>query len=139
MSTSRIKSATERDIAQCTLVFAALLGIALPLADGLLHVLKNAVPARIDPRYASIRAAVPDETTLGYVTDFGDQGPTGEYFWKAQYGLAPHLLVEGESHRLILANLQHPGKLGSLCQRMGLTPVKVDRAGVALLRPEGEP
>jgi hypothetical protein len=73
---------------------------------------------------------------IGYVSDrSGDEAG----FWKAQYALAPHLLVQGGTHALSVANLQHAGNLRAICRENGLAPVKVDRAGVALLRPAGEP
>ncbi|HZK79689.1 MAG TPA: hypothetical protein VFC46_01450 [Humisphaera sp.] len=121
------------------LVTAALLGIALPLADGLKRLRKTTRPAPIDSRYSTIAAAIPDEPTLGYISDLRDRGAGITLFLQAQYALAPHVLLEGGSHRFTIANLQDPTKLAALCAENDLTPVMVDRAGVALLRRKAAP
>jgi hypothetical protein len=128
---------SEASIIRCILITAAMLGVALPLADGLKRLRKTTKPAAIDSRYSTIRSAIPEETTLGYFSDLPDRGPGLGMFLQAQYALAPHSLLEGGSHRYSIGNLQDPTKLDAICAENGLTPVKVDPAGVALLCKEG--
>jgi len=120
------------------LIAAALLGVALPLVAALFRLRKIPATPRIDARYAAARAAVADAPTVGYVSDIAEDGPTSGGLWRTQYGLAPHLLVDGKSPPLIVANLQHARDLKPLCRREGLTPVMVDGT-VAVLRAAGEP
>jgi hypothetical protein len=117
----------------------AMLGVALPLADAVKRVGKTATAAPIDARYSAVASALPPQATLGYVSDLPDRGPGLGLFLQAQYALAPRILLEGDSHRLTLANLQDPAKLAAVCAANGLAPVKVDPDGVALLEKKGAP
>lgn len=93
-----------------------------------------------EERLAGLRAAVPAEATLGYVTDV----PLGEtlgssMFYVAQYHLAPRLLQKGSAYDLVLGNFTRPGDYGSVGRQQGLRLERDFGSGVVLFRREARP
>ncbi|HUI25353.1 MAG TPA: hypothetical protein VL403_04645 [Candidatus Kryptonia bacterium] len=128
---------------------ALLAGYALLAAlsvGGLLYSLANQyrllrsgdVRGWIDDRYAALRAALPSDTRLGYLSDLPLSDNNGDtLFYQTQYAVAPHILLYDAAPRYVIANLTQPALLSELCHDHRLVPVAVADPGLVLLRHEG--
>jgi hypothetical protein len=88
-------------------------------------------------RLGGLAAAVPENATLGYLTDAA-AGSVIEtsMFLAAQYVLAPRLLEKGNTHEWVLGNFTRPGDFAGLGQRNGLRLRQDFGNGVVLYRRE---
>jgi hypothetical protein len=100
---------------------------------------------RAEDRYRAVRAALPRDGRVGYVSDEpvnvrpGVLAPDRWGTWlyqEAQYALAPVVLVVGDTRTdVVLANLKDPGRLDGLARSHGLRVAeKFEHGSVALLR-----
>jgi hypothetical protein len=91
--------------------------------------------SRIDDRFAPLVPRLPPRERLGFMTDApGDMA--GSRWFDALYALAPRVLEPGPEPRLVVADLQDPAALDSLCARWRLRVVARGGPGVALLEHE---
>lgn len=111
-------------------------GFFSPIVSAVRH-LKDPKPQTIDSRYAAILSVLPDDPVLGYLSDLSDRGKGNEFFFHAQYALAPHVLIEDPHPRFTIANLSDPKQLARICRDHQLVPVMIDPNGVVLLRSIG--
>jgi hypothetical protein len=100
---------------------------------------------RIDPRYAPVRALLPQNGEIGYVSDV--QVATGpstvetttlgtRLFEQAQYALAPLVLrYDDDRAPVVLANLADPAKLPEIARTRQLEVVAAPSPVTAVLRP----
>jgi hypothetical protein len=93
---------------------------------------------RIDTRYEELRQALPDDPELGYVTDNLDEDGGNRRSLRAQYALAPRILVATTDRPYVVADLARPELLPEVCAEHDLEVVAVFSGGVALLRRESE-
>ena len=89
-------------------------------------------------RFASLRASVPENAILGYVTDVDDIQPLASaMLFSAQYTLAPRLLQKGAASRdLVLGNFTKPADFAAFGQQRGLKLERDFGNGVILFRKE---
>ena len=90
-------------------------------------------------RFADLRAAVPANGTLGYITD-QEPGSLGAatLFSSAQYALAPRLLKDGVANDLVLGNFARPTDFQAAGTHLGLHMVRDFGSGVVLYRKPGQ-
>jgi hypothetical protein len=95
----------------------------------------------IDARYRDLLRVLPPDPKLGYITDLkpGDEPKSGEYRFQSQYALAPRVLEHSTRPRYVVANLDDPSRLESLCRLHSLRPIAAFPNGVALLEHATEP
>jgi hypothetical protein len=100
---------------------------------------------RAEERYRAVRAALPREGRVGYLSDEpvnvrpGVLAPDRWGTWlyqEAQYALAPVVLVVGDTGTdVVLANLKDPGRLDEVARTHRLRVAETfERGSVALLR-----
>jgi hypothetical protein len=89
-------------------------------------------------RLTPVAAAVPEDATLGYLTDV-QQGSVTEsaMLIGAQYVLAPRLLVRGTGREWVLGNFTRPADFGAFGRSHGLELQRDFGNGVVLFR--GDP
>jgi hypothetical protein len=64
------------------------------------HRLDDSVELGSDRRFAALRAALPQQGTIGYIGNFNE--PAGYYL--AQYALAPLVVDHSSNHALVVGN-----------------------------------
>jgi hypothetical protein len=91
-------------------------------------------------RLEDLRASVPQDAILGYLTDLeaGSMGATVA-FNAAQYALAPRLLRPDAAQRLVLGNFAHPADFAALGHQHGLRVERDFGSGVVLFRRDSQP
>lgn len=86
-------------------------------------------------RLDTLRAAVPEDATLGYVTDAAPGSVMDlTLFNAARYALAPRMLVPGTSHDRVLGNFTRPTDYGAFGAQRGLQVETDFGNGVVLFR-----
>jgi hypothetical protein len=98
---------------------------------------------RIDSRYSDLRAMLPANGIVGYISDQpvgirpgGETFPGTRLFLDAQYALAPLVLrYDDDRSAVVIADLADPRKLPDLLKGRRLSLVAEPHPGVALLRP----
>jgi hypothetical protein len=91
-------------------------------------------------RLAGLRAAVPENAILGYVTDVDEAQPlASSMLLAAQYALAPRLLQKGITRDLVLGNFTHPQDFAAFAQQRGLRLERDFGNGVLLFKKEARP
>jgi hypothetical protein len=99
---------------------------------------QNQDPYRISAAFGrldGVRSAVPEISTLGYVTD-AEPGSTVEsaMFLGAQYVLAPRLLAKGTTPEWVLGNFTRPADYAALGRARSLRVQQDFGNGVVLFR-----
>lgn len=93
-----------------------------------------------EARFAGLRAAVPENAVLGYLTDTPMEDTLGtSMFFAAQYHLAPRLLQKTQWHDLVLGNFAKPADFASFGKQRGLRLDRDFGNGVVLFRNEAHP
>jgi hypothetical protein len=103
----------------------------------------------IDVRYRDLLRVLPPDPKLGYISNLtpadvvrlNDASSVQfyEFYFQAQYALAPRVLEHSTRPRYVVANLVDPSRLESLCRLHSLRPIAVFPHGVALLEHRPEP
>jgi len=101
---------------------------------------QNADPYQISAafqRLEPLRAAVPEDAVLGYVTDT-ETGSAVEsaMFLAAQYVLAPRLLEKNVTHEWVLGNFTRPADFAAFGKTKSLRLERDFGGGVVLFRRE---
>ena len=91
-------------------------------------------------RFAELRAAVPANAILGYLTDVpaADTLATA-MFLSAQYDLAPRILQKSATLHLVLGNFTKPADFAAVGRGHGLRLERDFGNGVVLFRREAHP
>ena len=88
-------------------------------------------------RLSAFRTAVPDDATVGYLTDVpADNILSSSMFLAAQYQLAPRLLQKSTAHDIVLGNFTRPGDFAAIGRQHGLEVERDFGNGVVLFRRE---
>jgi hypothetical protein len=91
-------------------------------------------------RLAGLRAALPEDAVLGYVTDMEPDCVTASStFNVAQYALAPRLLRQDTAQPRVLGNFAHPADFAAIGRRHGLRVERDFGEGVVLFSREHLP
>ena len=100
---------------------------------------------RIDPRYVPVKALLPAQGEIGYLSDqpvattpanVEATAPGTRLFEQAQYALAPLILrYDDDRAPFVLANLADPAKLPEIARGRRLLLVAEPSPGTAVLRP----
>ena len=91
-------------------------------------------------RFAELRATVPANAILGYLTDVPAEDILAtSMFLAAQYELAPRVLQRGDSFEAVLGNFTRPADFASLGRQHGLRLERDFGNGVVLFRREVHP
>jgi hypothetical protein len=90
------------------------------------------------PRFADLRAAVPADAVLGYISDqpLGTL-PGDTLFGTAQYALAPRLLRKDATPDLVIGNFTRQVDFQAIGAQQGLRIEKNFGSGVVLYKKEG--
>ena len=84
-------------------------------------------------RLAGVRAMVPADAVLGYVTDHAEPSAAIKV---AQFNLAPRLLEPGANRPLVVGEFSRPDDYERIAQPLGLRVERDFRNGVMLFRNE---
>ncbi|MBZ5726753.1 MAG: hypothetical protein LAP87_17370 [Acidobacteriia bacterium] len=84
-----------------------------------------------DARFAALRQALPGRGTVGYISDAAPDDPAGRLF-RAQYSLAPVILVRGGHKALVVVDASRPELVGDLLRGNRLRPIRDFGNGVVL-------
>jgi hypothetical protein len=88
-------------------------------------------------RLAGVRTVIPENATLGYLTDATPNTMTAwAIFSGAQYSLAPRILVENTSQDWVLGNFTRPADFAAIGRSHGLRVERDLSNGVILFRKE---
>ncbi len=91
-------------------------------------------------RLADLRASVPEDAVLGYLTDLAPGSlAASASFNVAQYTLAPRLLRQDTTQPQVFGNFTHPADFAALGREHGLRIERDFGAGVVLFRKESRP
>jgi hypothetical protein len=91
-------------------------------------------------RLADLRASVPEDAVLGYLTDLEPGSlAASTAFNVAQYALAPRLLMQDAGQAQVFGNFAHPADFAALGREHGLRVERDFGAGVVLFRKEARP
>ena len=88
-------------------------------------------------RFEPLLSRVPEDATLGYLTDASPASTTGlAMTLGAQYVLAPRLIEKGATHDRVVGNFTRPAEFAALGQSYGLRLERNFGNGVVLFRKE---
>jgi hypothetical protein len=91
-------------------------------------------------RLADLRAALPQDAVLGYLTDLEPGSVAASASFNiAQYALAPRLLRQDAEQPELFGNFSRPADFAAVGRRHGLRIERDFGAGVVLLRKESRP
>ena len=88
-------------------------------------------------RLEGVRAALPENAVLGYLTDLEPGSiAASTAFNAAQYALAPRILERGATQAQVLGNFSRPADFAALGRQQGLRLERDFQNGVVLFRKE---
>ena len=88
-------------------------------------------------RLESVRATIPENATLGYLTDLETGSvPASAMFNATQYILAPRLLKQDAAEAQVLGNFTRPADFAAIGRQHGLVIEQDFQNGVVLFRRE---
>ena len=99
--------------------------------------------SRIDDRYREILSSVPQDATLGYLSDLARDTPDGDYrfyerYYQAQYACAPRLLIDSAELPIVLVDVSEPSSVDALAAQRRRRVLRRSASGLtALMTPEG--
>jgi len=132
---------TARTLAYLVLAALSLVGAA-QVARSAARDLASPV-SRIDDRYREILASVPQDATLGYVSDLPRDTPDGDYrfyerYYQAQYACAPRLLIDSAELPLVLVDVSDASSVDALAGQRRMRVLRRSASGLtALMVSEG--
>lgn len=92
---------------------------------------------RFEPLLSTVPSAVPEDATLGYLTDASPASTTGlAMTLGAQYVLAPRLIEKGATDDRVIGNFTRPADFAALGQSYRLRLERDFGNGVVLFRKE---
>ncbi len=104
---------------------------------------RSADPYRIadqGARLANVRAALPPNAVIGYISDIPADNPlSGPVFTVTAYQLAPRIIQMGDSYAVVLGNFTKPADFASVGRQHGLRVERDFGNGVVLFRREAHP
>ena len=130
----------SQQIAYLLIAVMSVLGLLLSLSIRFSLWYRVGTPARIDERYAKLKASLPSFSHLGYISDLPLHDEVGlSHYYQAQYALAPNILTDDLTSTYIVGNFLDPSRLPLICAQHSLQPILVFDNGVALLKRESNP
>jgi hypothetical protein len=96
-------------IATLIFVLGCLLSTVRILTDAPTRVHDDSVAKRSDQRFASLRAALPQQGVVGYIGETGDPAD----YYLAQYALAPLVVDHSPNHPLVVGNFPLSERMGT--------------------------
>jgi hypothetical protein len=139
MAVSDVPAAVKAAMAAAA--FLALLGLAEYARFESAYQSQNPDPYKVAaqfPRFAGLRAAVPADAELGYISDQPPGSLAGDtLFGTAQYTLAPRILRKDASAALVIGNFTRQVDFQAVGAQQGLKMEKDFGNGVVLFKKEG--
>ena len=150
MASPNVRSSKKQWRLHLALIYLALFSVMVLLLSSTKSPLRRVRQLRflkttslIDVRYRDLLRVLPPDPKLGYISDLVPAGASlaqfCEFYYQAQYALAPRVLELSSRPRYVVANLVDPSRLEALCRLHSLRPIAVFPHGVTFLEHRPEP